>query len=398
MLYNNTYKGVMGAAEQPSTGEKKPVPTPQTETTREATDGSLLGKFIAKRVVNKGAYIRLRSELTAARPEFEQLVEQTDAEGESWVKHGRELLARAEANLRRGEIEEAWRALHTARRFEVYGLEALAGQTATAGERSELQIRARVVHEEALDELVGWRRRAVVDILCDEHEQLREGITGSELRAASRLLHEQYERVYLRRSERQREFNQLVLMGTLSGLALLVLTLADWSLDAASTAGLASLLEEFLATPFDASPGDVATPGFAVFMTVVGVMGASLFGIRTLRNQSLSTKIPQHINQLTVTSARGVIGAISALLFYFVLQTPLLTDGAILADGVVSAPMMAVVAFAAGYTERMAPGVVAKVASITDTDDSNASSPSPDSNAATTSRPASNGERPGTEP
>ena len=398
MLCGNILTRVMGAAEQPSTGENKPVTAPQTETTREATDGSLVGRFIARRAVNKGAYIQLRAELTAARPEFEQLVEQTDAEGASWVKHGRDLLERAETNLRRGEIEEAWRALHTARRFEVYGLEALAGQTATAGERSELQIRAGIVHEEALDELVGWRRQAVVDILCDEHEQLRAGITGPELRAASRLLHEQYERVYLRRSERQREFNQLVLMGTLSGLALLVLTLADWSLDATSTAGLASLLGEFLATPFDASAGDVATPGFAVFMTVVGVIGASLFGIRTLRNQSLSTKIPQQINQLTVTSARGVIGAISALLFYFVLQTPLLTDGTILADGVVSAPMMVVVAFAAGYTERMAPGVVAKVASISDTDDSDASPPNPDSNPATTSTPGSNEEQTGTGP
>ena len=150
MLCGNILTRVMGAAEQPSTGENKPVPAPQTETTREATDRSLVGRFIARPAVNKGAYIQLRAELTAARPEFEQLVEQTDAEGASWVKHGRDLLERAETNLRRGEIEEAWRALHTARRFEVYGLEAFAGQTATAGERSELQIRAGIVHEEAL--------------------------------------------------------------------------------------------------------------------------------------------------------------------------------------------------------------------------------------------------------
>jgi hypothetical protein len=95
-------------------------------------------------------------------------------------------------------------------------------------------------------------------------------------------------------------------------------------------------------------------------------MGASLFGMRSLRNRSLSTKIPQQINQLTVTSARGVIGAISALLFYFVLQTPLLQNGTIIADDVITAPIMVVIGFAAGYAERMAPNVVATVASVTE--------------------------------
>lgn len=109
-----------------------------------------------------------------------------------------------------------------------------------------------------------------------------------------------------------------------------------------------------------------AVPGFAVFMIIAGVMGASLFGMRSLRNRSLSTKIPQQINQLTVTGASGVIGAISALLFYFVLQTPLLQNGTIIADDVITAPMMVVIGFAAGYAERMAPNVVATVASVTE--------------------------------
>jgi hypothetical protein len=68
-----------------------------------------------------------------------------------------------------------------------------------------------------------------------------------------------------------------------------------------------------------------------------------------------------------VTGARGVIGAISALLFYFVLQTPLLHDGTLLGEGLITPALMVVVGFAAGYTERMAPEVVARVASVTDT-------------------------------
>jgi hypothetical protein len=160
-------------------------------------------------------------------------------------------------------------------------------------------------------------------------------------------------------------------LGVLSGLFLFVLTLLDWLWDGST--GLTGLVADFLGTPFGSEEIILTAPGFAVFMTIAGVMGASLFGMRSLRNQSLSTKIPQQINQLTVTSARGVIGAISALLFYFVLRTPFLQDGTIVADGVITAPMMVVVGFAAGYTERMIPSVVARVASITDRDESNES-------------------------
>lgn len=128
----------------------------------------------------------------------------------------------------------------------------------------------------------------------------------------------------------------------------------------------------FIETPFGAEVA-LTEPGFALFVSIVGVMGASMFGMRSLRNQSLPTKIPQQINQITVTGARGVIGAISALLFYFVLQTSLLQEGTVLAEGAITAPMMVVVGFAAGYAERMAPSVVATVASITDTDLSNES-------------------------
>lgn len=358
----------MSPSERTPTTEKRPVSAPSSSTLAEATDRSWAHGYVSRRSVNQAAYVRLHSELAAARPEFELLVEGTGSEGDSWVEYGRELLDMAEAALNRGAIEEAWRYLHTAKRFEVYGLERLDKKSDEEDQRSELEIHATVIYEEALDTLDGWRRRTVVDLLCNENETLKEGITGSELRAANYLLHEHYESVYLLRSERQRQFNQLALLGTLSGLALFVLTLIDWLWDGAT--GPPGLVADFLETPFGPEEIALTDPGFAVFMTIAGVMGASLFGMRSLRKQPLSTKIPQQINQLTVTSTRGVIGAISALLFYFVLRTPLLQDGTILAEGVITAPMMVVIGFAAGYSERMVPSVVAKVASITDSDES----------------------------
>ena len=335
--------------------------------------------------MNEAAYVRLHCEIGAAGPEFELLARRSRSEGEPWVAYGRELLRMAERDLERGAIDEAWRHLNTARRFEIYGLEKISDEASrartatTAGEKddgearhpTELEVRAAAVREEALDTLEGWRRRAVLDILCetdeDGRERLRDGITGSQLRAASRVLHEHYESVYLGRSERQRQFNQLVLMGALSGLTLLLLTAVDWMW--ANSSGPLGVVAGFLTTPFGPTEvADTASPGFAVFMTVAGVMGAALFGMRSLRDRSPSTSVPQQISQLTVTGARGVIGAISALLFYFVLQTPLLYDGTLLGEGLITPSLMVVVGFAAGYTERMAPEVVARVASVTDSE------------------------------
>lgn len=317
--------------------------------------------YLAKKSVNEAAIIWLQSELAAARPEFEHLVELTGSEGVPWAEQGAELLEKAETALSKGAIEIGWRHYHTAKRFEIYGLETL-DQMEEEDQRSSLKSRAAVVRERALEKLDGWRRRTVVHLLCDENEELKDEITGFELRSATRILHAHYESDHLLRSERQRQFNQLALLGTFSGLFLFLLTLTDWLLDGST--GLLGVIAAFLETPFGTGEIAITSPGFAVFMTIVGVMGASLFGLRSLQKRAHTTKIPQQINQLTVTGVRAVIGAISALLFYFVLQTPLLQDG-ILAQDVISAPMMVVVGFAAGYTERMAPSVVDKVASLT---------------------------------
>ncbi|GAA0545573.1 hypothetical protein ABNG02_16075 [Halorubrum ejinorense] len=352
----------MSPPDQASAIQKRPLSATGSGTPVDARDRFTGPRFLTRGFVNRAAYVRLHAELSTARPEFELLAERTRSEDDSWVAYGRELLAMAEADLRSGALDEAWRHLHTAKRLEVYGLEKLEGIDSNHDRGSELRTRAAVIRGEALDALGGWPRQAVVDLLCDETEALKDEITGAELRAASRILDDQYESVYLNRSERQRQFNQLVLMGALSGLTLLALTLLDWVWN--GTSGLTGSVASLLETPWG-EPA-TATPGFAVFMIIAGVMGASLFGMRSLRNRSLSTKIPQQINQLTVTGARGVIGAISALLFYFVLQTPLLQNGTIIADDVITAPIMVVIGFAAGYAERMAPNVVATVASVTE--------------------------------
>lgn len=212
---------IMTPSEQTAASDERPVSGPTPSSITGLAERLSIRRWFTKMSVNKAAYTRLHSELAAARPEFELLVQRAGAEGASWAKSGCELLDQADSALRQGAIEEAWRHLHTARRFEIYGLEVLDEQRDEGDGQANLDIRAAVIREEALETLNGWRRRGVVALLCDENGALRAGITGSELRAATRILQEHYEGIYLVRSERQRQFNQLALMGVFSGLSLL---------------------------------------------------------------------------------------------------------------------------------------------------------------------------------
>ncbi|WP_152043067.1 hypothetical protein [Salinigranum salinum] len=369
----------MDTSDQPTTSREEDGVNQAVVDLPTAVEPPSQRSFVAKLLVNDAAYSGLSSELTVSIREFEMTVERSQAEGEPWATLGRELLQTAVGDLRRGNFNESWRHLHAAKRLEIYGLERIEEQVQDTDSASDitdervkpsspLQVRAATVREEALDALDGWRRQAVVDLLCDESEALRDDVTAAELSEASRILHEQYESTYLVRSEYQRQFNQLLFMGLLSGLSLFVLSLLDSTLGDAPL-GFAGSMAAYLETPFGTTPPDVTAVGFAVYVALTGVMGASVSGIWSLRRHSDRTRIPPQINQRTITTGRGAIGAVSALVLYFLLQTPFLSEGTTMVDSSALASLMIAVGFAAGYSERLVPAAVAQVASLSDTDE-----------------------------
>ena len=309
-----------------------------------------VAKAIERRGYRKNmGYVRLRGDFETYREEFDSLVARTDGEDTFWRRDVEDLLRKVDEALARGHVEDGWRYFHAARRVDVYGLEALDGIDADA---HALETRAQVVREEAFDALGGWQKRAVEELLG--RHGLDDDVSGEEVREASRILHEQYEGVHLKRHYLQLQFNQLFWLGTIAGFAVVVLSILP------SFAGGSFLQPPFQVTArgAGASP-DVSSAGFAVFVGLAGIVGASLFGMRSLRNRSLSTKVAQRITGLALTWARGLIGAISALVFYFLLQTPF-TD-----LGENTAAVMIVVGFAAGYSERMVSRAVETVAGAT---------------------------------
>lgn len=303
-----------------------------------------------RRAKNMG-YLRLRADFDVFCEEFDVLVSRTNGAGTIWEREMRDLFEGVEAALERGRVEDGWRYFHAAQRLEIHGLEAL---DEAEPETNALETRATLVRDEALDTLGGWREQTVAGLLG--RDGLADDITGEDVRAASKVLHEQYESVHLKRYYLQLQFNQLFWLGTVAGFAFVVLTLVPTFVGGT-----------FLQPPFEVplagggvqSP-NVASSGFAVFVALAGMVGASLFGMLSLQRKRVSTKVAQRITGLAVTWARGLIGAISALVFYFLLQTPFVGD-----FGGITPALMIVVGFAAGYSERMVSRAVETVAGAT---------------------------------
>lgn len=308
-------------------------------------------------------YVRLRGEFEAYREEFDSLVAEAEEAGVGvffWKDMIDDMFEKIDEALGAGNVEDGWRYFHAAQRIETHGLEAL---DAADSDSHALETRARAVRREALDELGGWRRQAVEDLLGKD--DLQTPVAGEDLREASRILHDQYENVHFKRRYLQLQFTQLFWLGIASSLLFLVLSTLPYF--APESDWLFGPLVAFLEPPFDVPiPGtdglvgpNVSSAGFAVYVGLAGVIGASLFGMRSLQNQTLSMKVAQRVTGFTLTWARGLIGAISALLFYFLLGTPFVTVG----DN--SAAAMLVVGFAAGYSERMVARAVETVATVT---------------------------------
>lgn len=286
-----------------------------------------------------------------------------------WVSECKQLLQQSQEELNEGCIETGWRLLHTAERVSYQGLKTFDQTTPRGVVNPRIETRAEMLREKASTDLVGWRRRSVEALLAAEGDTDRrtpdvdapdEALlaakdathrrvpTVDELSEAHRLVHESHENVHMLRRYLQKQFNQLIIQGLAAGILFVGLAMVA-ELD---TGGLVS--------PFDATPDQMNSAGFAVFVILAGIFGASIFGMRSLRQQPLSTKLPQNIQSINITRARGVAGGIAALLFYFLLKAGFISVGTL------TPAVYIAVGFAAGYSERMVSAAVKRVAAITE--------------------------------
>ncbi len=240
-----------------------------------------------------------------------------------WATAARRSLQTARAAWQAGQLDAGWGAVHDAERFLVFGLE-------DAG----LLTRAASVRSEAVAKLKGWRAAAVAALFAGVPLEAwrKAGKLPTDARPALeaatvealRLLHEHSDNVYhrMRLVERQMHWMVLWCLGLL-----------------AAVLGAANLVDQGSLFHFDALLPVLLAGGFG------GVLSA-LFQLSRVGEQ----KIPEALLHGLITSGRPVIGMVSALFVYVVLQAGILN---LPANETLTRALTLAFAFAAGFSDRL---------------------------------------------
>jgi peptidoglycan/LPS O-acetylase OafA/YrhL len=103
--------------------------------------------------------------------------------------------------------------------------------------------------------------------------------------------------------------------------------------------------------------GDRSGPRAWVWVFLFGALGGCLTALRSVSARSPGSRIPEQREQWLVTAARPLIGSAAALLAYALLEAQIVSVGP-----ETNGAALLVVAFAAGFSERLVMGAVEAVA------------------------------------
>ena len=247
-----------------------------------------------------------------------------------WLDAADEAVAAAEANIRKGRTDIAWRNLHEARRQEVFGYAP-----------EEIEAGARALKNEAAAKLTGWRQLTVGELVLPIIEK-KAGVEDARCRLSSamRLRDESDDNRYFKLGMLQRQVVWLIVLKLLVFIALMAL-LYLWRADIS--------LEKAPAGAPDAASHLLTYKELWVGI-LFGALGACFSGLVSLVASSPDVSIPERVASTSVTIARPIIGGVSALAGLLLLSAGLLAE--------LGASATYAIAFAFGFSERLAIGAL----------------------------------------
>lgn len=277
---------------------------------------------------------RLEAALQSACERFVGCINRPGTDTDAWwvgsVRHALDL---AEGALNRGDIDGGWRAVHDVERFVIFGLT-----------NTELVARAVALRAETHAKLRGWRYRATellwnslkltewqkasTSLGDEERTQLEQAIVES-----LSVLNEHSDNLYHRMFLVGRQLNYLII----ASVVLLIST------------GIGSRLL--------APPGSQYTWVHLGGIALAGALGGVASAMYQLSRVG-EAKIPEALLYGLVTLGRPLVGAVSALFVYAVIQSGIISlikpSDSLFGAGLV-------LGFVAGFSEQFVLSTVAKV-------------------------------------
>lgn len=289
---------------------------------------------------------RLKNTIPIFRAELDALEELCNAKGGAadsfeWVKLVRALLEEVNESVEAGDAERGWRCLKAADRFTWHGLGAVTPDLLAA--------KVEAIANEAEDEKKGvtkWRRESIRKLLKDKEGKLIPVSRQQVVRMieAKRLLDEHYDNVYQRLA---------ILRTRLTVLCCL---------------GLAFLILWFVVTPpvplimttdgrTDAFVALSNTPAKFWFTVVLaGILGSLISAFTSaIGTNPKQSNIPAELSTQTITAARLVVAALSAI------AITLFLNSGILSFEQQNYALLIAVAVVSGFSDRLLLSAIERV-------------------------------------
>jgi ADP-ribose pyrophosphatase YjhB (NUDIX family)/uncharacterized membrane protein YqjE len=233
----------------------------------------------------------------------------------------------AEADLKRGALDSAWKAVHAARRMMVYGLS-----------HEELENERKILLEET-DKLNEWRKKSIRNILGQDSKEEKK-VTASDLARALEMRDDHYNNNYYKNRITRETFNLLLII-LFALIAVILITFAFVDIQQ-----LVEVVEEGTRT--------VQTLPMLWCVIIFGFLGGCISSLLHIRDASKTTRIPELVNDNYITFTRVFIGGATALVLYFFLESgfsDLFIEGITLRPD--SAYTILIISFASGFSERL---------------------------------------------
>ena len=285
-------------------------------------------KLTLKRVSTfeyKPRYSRLAGDISSFEPRLQKRIIDTGSAQKQWALKSIELLSKTKIFLEEYKIDEGWKCLHAAKRFEIYGMD-----------KHERLALAKSVFKEA-GKLNEWRKESIQSMLGNETGIVTEAPEPDVLILAVELKDEDYNNMYY--------MNRLShnIFWLLSGLLFLILCLI--------------VLYFVIYTSwydFRFTNNDLSLTGYVIGVLLFGFLGAVTSAILFTRNLSKSSRIKEITSSQVVVLSKIFIGVGFSIFIFLILRSSV-AESIKLFSFSISQPLdYFAIAFASGFTEKFA--------------------------------------------
>jgi hypothetical protein len=288
------------------------------------------------------AYDRLNEAIIETKIDLKhQIARSTTKEG--WTESASQFLDEADACLKEWNIHQGWTHLKCARRAMLLNPDAV----------DQVRLAAITLRREA-SKVPGWRAQAILDLICDANGDLIDDLKNLESKTIAPTSRNRVIEAITHRDESANTTYHKILLRRRSLIQLFVILLIG------VTVCFILSLKPLLPEPFD-KPTTIAA------VILFGILGAALSVGHGLLAADVSANLPAQQIGSFIVWMRPWIGATAALIALAIVYAN--NKIPIFRPISMEFPVIAVIAFVAGYSERFIVGAIEKVSKIVDTDE-----------------------------